>query len=121
MAAHFRPGDCVIYRKPKLSTHPGPHAQDIQPARHGDTYTYCVPKFYRVVAVQPDHTIVVRTRRGRQRTLAVPDAALVGAALLRRPVSAPWGVNRPSRLSRRRPDRRDILCPGPSQQPSAWC
>ena len=66
MAAHFKPGDCVIYRKQKLTAHPGRHAQDIHPAPNGDTYTYCVPKFYRVVAVQPDHTIVVRTRRGRQ-------------------------------------------------------
>jgi hypothetical protein len=76
MAAHFRTGDCVIYRKPKFSAHPGPHAQEIHPAPNGDTYTYCVPKFYRVVAVQPEHTIVVRTRRGRQRTLAVLDPAL---------------------------------------------
>ena len=76
MAAHFRPGDCVIYRKPKFSARPGPHAQDIHQAPHGDSYSYCVHKFYRVVAVQPDHTIVVRTRRGRRRTLAAPDAAL---------------------------------------------
>ncbi len=76
MATHFRPGDCVIYRKQKLSAHPGRHAQDIEPAKHGDTYAYCVPKFYRVVAVQPDDTIIVRTRRGRQRTLAAADALL---------------------------------------------
>jgi hypothetical protein len=76
VAAHFWPGDCVIYRKPKLSAHPGRHARDIRPAPNGDTYAYCVPKFYRVVAVLPDHTIVVRTRRGRQRTLAAGDAAL---------------------------------------------
>ena len=76
MAVYFRPGDCVIYYKPKVSGHPGPHAQDIHPAPNGDTYTYSVLKFYRVVAVQPDHTIVVRTRRGRQRTFAVADAAM---------------------------------------------
>ena len=76
MAAHFRPGDCVIYNKPKLTARPGRHAQDVRPAPNGDTYAYCVPKFYRVVAALPDHTIVVRTRRGRQRTLADTDAAL---------------------------------------------
>jgi hypothetical protein len=76
VARHLRPGDCVIYRKQKHSAHPGPHAKDIHPAASGDTYTYCVPKFYRVVAVQPDHAIVVRTRRGRLRTLAPPGAAL---------------------------------------------
>lgn len=76
MAMHFKPGDCVIYRKPKFSVHPGSHARDIHPAPNGDSYAYFVPKFYRVVAVQPDHTLVVRTRRGRQHTLAAADAAL---------------------------------------------
>jgi hypothetical protein len=76
MATHFRPGDCVIYRKQKLSVHPGPHAQDVHPAPHGDSYTYCVPKFYRVIDVRPGPTIVVGTRRGRQRTLAAADPAL---------------------------------------------
>jgi hypothetical protein len=66
----------VIYRKQKLSVHPGPRAEDIHPAPNGDTYTYCVAKFYRVIAVQPDQSILVRTRRGRQRTLAAADAAL---------------------------------------------
>jgi hypothetical protein len=76
MIKQFRPGDCVIYRKQKLSVHPGRHAQDIHPAPNGDTYTYCVLKFYRVVAVQANHTIIVRTRRGRERTLASADTAL---------------------------------------------
>src|SRR5262245_8086096 len=38
MAANFKPGDCVIYRKPKFSAHPGPHARDIHPAPHGDSF-----------------------------------------------------------------------------------
>ncbi len=75
MAAHFKPGDCVIYRKPKFSAHPGSHATDIQPAPHGDSYSYCVSKFYRVISVLPQQ-VVVRTRRGRQRTLAADDPAL---------------------------------------------
>jgi hypothetical protein len=76
MAAHFKPGDCVIYRKPKFSVHPGPHAEDIHPAPHGDYYSYCVNKFYRVISVLSQHKVVVRTRRGRQRTLADDDPAL---------------------------------------------
>jgi hypothetical protein len=76
MAAHFRPGDCVIYRKQKLSTHPGLHARDIEPAPNGDTYSYLVDKFYRVIAVQPDQRIVVRTRRGREHILSPDDPAL---------------------------------------------
>jgi hypothetical protein len=75
MTPAFKPGDCVIYRKQKFSVHPGPHARDIQPAPNGDSYTYCVPKLYRVIAVEPTQ-LVVRTRRGRQRTLAAGDPGL---------------------------------------------
>jgi hypothetical protein len=76
MAVPFRPGDCVIYRRQKLSAHFGTHAKDIYPAPGGDTYTYCIPKFYRVIAMQPDHTLLVRTRKGRERTLVPTDPAL---------------------------------------------
>jgi hypothetical protein len=76
MSFHFRPGDVVVYRKPKSSLHPGPHARDIQPAPGGDSYSYLVEKFWRVFAVQPDNTLVVRTRRGKQHTLAADDPNL---------------------------------------------
>jgi hypothetical protein len=76
MTAPFKPGDCVIYRKRKLSVRPGPHARGIQPAPNGDDYSYEVPKFWRVVAVQPDRTILVRTRRGKQLTIQADDPAL---------------------------------------------
>jgi hypothetical protein len=73
MSAQFRPGDVVVYRKQKFSVHPGPHARDVQPAPNGDSYSYAVEKFWRVVAVQPDDTLVVRTRRGKQHTIAAGD------------------------------------------------
>ena len=76
MAMRFRPGDCVIYRKLKRTVHPGPRAEDIDPAPNGDTYSYCVPKFYRVVDVEAGRSVVVRTKKGRQHTLAVDDPAL---------------------------------------------
>jgi hypothetical protein len=76
MTVQFRPGDCVIYRKPKFSAHPGPHANGICPAPHGDYYSYCVDKFYRVIAVGPGNKVVVCTRRGRHHTLAADDPAL---------------------------------------------
>jgi hypothetical protein len=76
MEAHFKPGDCVTYRKQKISSHPGPHARGISPAPNGDSYSYCVDKCYRVMSVRPDGMVVVRTRRGRQRTLAADDPAL---------------------------------------------
>jgi hypothetical protein len=76
MSARFRPGDVVVYRKQKGSVHPGRHARDIQPAPHGDLYSYAVEKFWRVVAVRPDNTLVVRTKKGKQHTLAAGDPNL---------------------------------------------
>jgi hypothetical protein len=76
MSTLFRPGTVVVYRKQKSSPHPGPHARDIQPAPHGDDYSYTVDKFWRVVAVVADDTLVVRTRRGKQHTIAASDPNL---------------------------------------------
>jgi hypothetical protein len=76
MTSRFRPGDIVVYRKQKSSFHPGPHAKDIKPAPNGDLYSYLVEKFWRVVAVQPDHKLVVRTRRGKQHTIPANDPNL---------------------------------------------
>jgi hypothetical protein len=73
MFARFQPGDVVVYRMQKSSAHPGHHARDIQPAEHGDDYTYAIEKFWRVVAVRPDNTVVVRTRKGKERTIATTD------------------------------------------------
>ena len=75
MSPLFKPGDYVIYRKQKFSVHPGPRARVIHPAPNGDFYTYCVPKLYRVISVEPTQ-VIVRTRRGRQRTLATGDRGL---------------------------------------------
>jgi hypothetical protein len=76
MTAHFQPGDFVIYRKHKFSVHPGPNAKGIFPAPHGDYYSYCVDKFWRVISVQPNHEVVICTRRGKQHTVAADDPAL---------------------------------------------
>src|SRR5215467_589543 len=75
MAANFKPGDCVIYRKPKFSVHPGPHARDIHPAPHGDSYSYWVGKWSRGIAVRA-RAVVVRARRGGRRALAAAVPAL---------------------------------------------
>ena len=76
MKARFRPGDVVVYRKPKCSRHPGPHARNIRPAVHGDLYSYLVEKFWRVVAIHADHRLVVRTRRGKQHAIRASDPNL---------------------------------------------
>ncbi|HMF15318.1 MAG TPA: hypothetical protein VKE94_23550 [Gemmataceae bacterium] len=75
MSSRFRPGDVVVYRKQKSSLHPGRHARDIQPAPHGDFYSYSVEKFWRVVALQDDK-LLVRTRRGKQHTIPANDSNL---------------------------------------------
>jgi hypothetical protein len=84
MAAHYQPGDFVVYRKQKFSLRPGPHARGVRPTPHGDSYSYWVEKLWRVVAVQPDHHVVVCTRRGKQHTLRDSDPALRRAHLWER-------------------------------------
>jgi hypothetical protein len=76
MAAHFKPGDFVIYRKQKFSVRPGPHAKGISPAPRGDYYSYHVDKFWRVTSVLSDDKVIVCTRRGKQHTLPAGDPAL---------------------------------------------
>ena len=72
MPARFRPGDVVVYRKQKCSAHPGPHAREVEPMPNGDDYSYLVEKYWRVVAVH-DSVLVVRTRRGKEHTIALSD------------------------------------------------
>jgi hypothetical protein len=76
MIPSFKPGDFVVYRKQKFSFHPGPHAREVCPAPNGDSYSYRVDKFWRVVEVQPGRQVVVCTRRGKRHTLRDDDPAL---------------------------------------------
>jgi hypothetical protein len=76
MAAQLKPGDLVIYRKHKYSVHPGRHARGVCPASNGDSYSYYVDKFWIVMSVQPNHEVVVCTRRGKQLTVPAGDPAL---------------------------------------------
>ena len=72
----YNVGDCVIYRKTKHSTHPGPRAHSINPNPHGDEYTYVVDKFWVVEEVLPEGQMILRTRRGKQHTVSVDDPNL---------------------------------------------
>jgi hypothetical protein len=76
MPRQFSPGDQVIYRKQKHSTHPGPRATGIHPAPHGEDYSYQVNKFWIVVDAEPDAEVIVRTRRGKEHIIAIDDPAL---------------------------------------------
>lgn len=72
----FQPGDWVIYTMPKRSRHPGPRARSVHPAQLGDDYSYVVDKFWVVVEVQSDSRILIRTRRGKIRTVRRDDPLL---------------------------------------------
>jgi hypothetical protein len=69
-------GDWVIYRKTKFSTHPGPRAQNVLPAEHGDEYAYTVDKFWVVADVRQGGTLLLKTRRGKSHVVSQSDPNL---------------------------------------------
>ena len=72
----FKAGSPVIYCKTKYSSHPGPRARSISPAKHGDAYSYCVEKLWLVVECDSPDELVVITRRGKKRRLNADDPNL---------------------------------------------
>lgn len=72
----FQPGDFVVYQLSKHSQSPGRRAHDIFPAPKGETYQYQVDKFWVVDELLDDHTLVVRTRRGKIHYLHETDPRL---------------------------------------------
>lgn len=74
--SQFVPGDWVIFQKTKFSTHPGPRAKNIHPARLGDQYTYTVEKFWVVEEVREDGTLLLKTRTGKTNVLPESDRRL---------------------------------------------
>ena len=80
----LKAGNFVVYQKEKTSTHPSLRAENVFPARHGDTYSYVIRKFWKVLRVCEDETIEVETRRGKRRTLTPGDHRLRKAGLWQR-------------------------------------
>lgn len=72
----YQPGDRVVYTATKHSSHPGPRAEAVAPERHGEGYSYNVKKYWRVLDVRADGTLVVVTRRGKQRSIPTSDSQL---------------------------------------------
>ncbi|WP_459554859.1 hypothetical protein [Lacunimicrobium album] len=72
----YKPGDFVVYKVTKQSSHPTPRASKVYPSPHGDNYTYCVEKYWVVDHMIDDSQIVVRTRRGKERTIDLDDPCL---------------------------------------------
>ena len=82
--APVHPGDRIVYRKQKVSTHPSPHAYDIHPASQGDTYIYFIDKFWTVEKVLRDGRILVTTRTNKHHYLHPNDPNLHKAGWLAR-------------------------------------
>jgi len=72
----IQPGEWVIYRKTKFSTHPGPRAQNVLPAVNGDEYAYTVDKFWIVAEVRNDGSLLLKTRRGKEHVVPPEDLNL---------------------------------------------
>lgn len=80
----FETDEIVAYSKQKWSDVPGPRARDVVPASVGDTYTYCVTKFWRVVEKTTDGSLLVETRRGKRRLVQSDDPSLRRPTLIER-------------------------------------
>ena len=72
----FSVGDWVIYTKQKVSQSPGRRAQEVSPAKKGDTYSYVVDKFWIVADRHEDGKLMLKTRRGKQHTVDADDPML---------------------------------------------
>ena len=77
-------GDRIIYRKQKVSPHPGPRAYDIHPEEQGENYSYAVDKFWVVETVLADGRVMARTRTKKQHCLDRHDPNLRKAGFLLR-------------------------------------
>jgi hypothetical protein len=80
--AGIAPGDRLIYRKPKVSPHPGPRARNVRPAENG--YCYEVDKFWTVAGVLEDGRLLAKTRTGKEVCLNREDERLRKARLIER-------------------------------------
>lgn len=80
----IRAGDFIVYRKQKVSTHPGARAREIHPAEHGDFYDYLVNKYWTVDDVLDDGRIVAKTRRDKRHYLNPEDPNFRKARLTER-------------------------------------
>ena len=80
----FKPGDYVVYRKLKHTTHPGRRARAIRAASNGDHYSYVVDKFWLVLDVLEDGRLRLQTPGGKTHLIDRKDVNLRRANLLDR-------------------------------------
>jgi hypothetical protein len=77
----FKKGDLVVYRRLKITTHPGPRAHAVNASPNGDDYNYFVDKFWIVADVLADQSVLLKTRRGKTHVVAQHDLNLRHASL----------------------------------------
>ncbi|RMF44774.1 MAG: hypothetical protein D6753_01735 [Planctomycetota bacterium] len=77
-------GDKVVFSKDKHSPSPGPRARDIAASPKGDDYSYIVEKYWVVAEVNPDGTLLLKTRRGKEHRIPKNDPRLRHATLWER-------------------------------------
>ncbi|MCG8586711.1 MAG: hypothetical protein MI757_18570 [Pirellulales bacterium] len=72
----YKQGDPVVYRVQKCTERPGPRAKHIDPAEHGDFYSYVVDKFWIVDRVLDSGKLLLKTRRGKRHVISQSDPNL---------------------------------------------
>jgi hypothetical protein len=72
----YKTGDRVVFTATKHSDHPTPRAEDLEPEPHGEGYSYAVRKYWVVAGINPDGSVKVLTRRGKERMVAASDPRL---------------------------------------------
>lgn len=80
----FRTGDRVVYCRMRHKTQPGRRARAVQPARHGDDYSYYVEKFWVVLEVRDDGQLLLQTPRGKRHWVDADDPKLRHASWIER-------------------------------------
>lgn len=80
----FEPGELVVYRRTEVGSQPAPKARQISPAPSGEGYSYCVDKYWQVQRLNPDGTLLVRTRSGGEHTVRADDPNLRKANFIER-------------------------------------
>jgi hypothetical protein len=73
MRPKYQQGDPVVVCISKFSTDPGPRARDVHPAPAGETYSYLVDKYWRILDIRDDGTLLLATRRGKRHTISPDD------------------------------------------------
>jgi hypothetical protein len=77
----FKPGDLVVFRRQKHTSHPGRRAQEVEATAHGECYSYFIDKSWIVVAVLADGRLRLQTRRGKVHVVSADDPNLRHATL----------------------------------------